>query len=96
MATSGTKVPGDCSATRRLPEAQLDQFSETAVDFTENVEVDEVNEAILSVLEVQPFGSVRDILLFTLLADSTVRWHRTRSLSFEARHRRLIPRVLTE
>jgi histone-lysine N-methyltransferase SETMAR len=74
---------------------QLDQFSETAVDFTEDAEVDEIDAAILSALEVQPFGSVRDIEL-TYLARSTVHWHLTRSLGYLVRHLRWIRHVLTE
>jgi histone-lysine N-methyltransferase SETMAR len=79
-----------------LREAQPDQFSETAVDFTEDAEVDEIDEAILSALEVQPFGSVRDIARLTRLARSTVHWHLPRSLGFLVRHLRGIPHVLTE
>jgi hypothetical protein len=54
----GTKLPGYSTVTRSLPEVQLDQFSETAFDFTEEAEVDETDETILSVFEVQPFRSV--------------------------------------
>jgi MoxR-like ATPase len=89
-------MPGYSTVTRWLCEAQLDQFSETAVDFTEDAEVDEIDEAILSALEVQPFGSVRDIARFTRLARSTVHWHLTRSLGFLVRHLRWIPPLLTE
>jgi hypothetical protein len=56
VATLGTKVPDCSTVTHWLREAQLDQFSETAVDFTEGTEVDEIDEAILSGLEFQPFG----------------------------------------
>jgi hypothetical protein len=96
VATLGTKVLGSSTVTRWLREAQLDQFSETAVDFTEDGEVDEIDEAILSALEVHPFASVRDIARLTRLARSTFHWHRTRSLGFLARHLRWIPAVLTE
>jgi hypothetical protein len=81
---------------RWLREAQLDQFSETAVDSTEDAEVDEIAEAILSVLEVQPFGSVRDIAQLIRLACSTVRWHLTRPLGFEVPYFRWILHVLPE
>jgi hypothetical protein len=47
-ATHGRKAPGYSTATRWLREAHLDQFSETAVDFTEDAEVDEIDAAILS------------------------------------------------
>jgi hypothetical protein len=57
VATLGTKVLGYSTLTRWLHEAQLDQFSETAVDFTENTKVGGIDEAILSALEVQPIGS---------------------------------------
>jgi hypothetical protein len=96
VATLGTKMLGYSTVTRWLREAQLDQFSETAVDFTEDAEVDEIDEAILSALEVQTFGSVRDIARLTRLARSTVHWHLTRSLGFLARHLHWIPHVLTE
>jgi hypothetical protein len=96
VATLGTKVPGYSTGTRWLREAQLDQFSETAVDFTEDVEADEIDEAILSALEVQPFGSVRNIARFTRLARSTVDWYLTHSLGFLVRHLRWIPHILTE
>jgi hypothetical protein len=39
----------------RFAEAQLDQFSKTALDFTEDAEVDEIDEGILSAFEVRPF-----------------------------------------
>jgi DNA invertase Pin-like site-specific DNA recombinase len=71
-----------------LREARLGQFSETAVDFTEEAEVDEIDEAILSASEIQPFGSVRNIVRLTRLARSTVYWHLTRSLGFLVRHLR--------
>jgi hypothetical protein len=61
IATLGTKVCGYSTVTHWLREVQPDQFSETAVGFTERAEVDETDEAILSEFEVQPFGSVRDI-----------------------------------
>jgi hypothetical protein len=96
LAPFGTKVPGYFTVTRWLPEAQLDQFSKTAVDLTEDAEVDEIDEAILSALEVQPFGSVGNIARLTGLARSTVHWHFTRSLDFLVRHLRWIPDVLTE
>jgi hypothetical protein len=96
VATVGTKG-SDYSTVRRWPrEAQLDQISETAVDFTEDAEVDENDEAILSTLEVQPFGSVRDIVRLTCLARSTVHWHLTCSLGFLARHLCWISHALTE
>ena len=68
VATLGTKVLGYSTVTRWLREVQLEQSSETAVDFTEDAEVDEIDEAILSQLEVQPFGSVRNIGRLTRLA----------------------------
>jgi DNA-binding transcriptional ArsR family regulator len=95
-ATLGTKVPDYSAVTRLLREVQLDQFSETAVDFIEDVDVDEIDGAILSALEVQPFCSVRDIARLIHLAHSTVHWHLARSLGFLVRHLRWIPPVLTE
>jgi hypothetical protein len=50
----------------------------------------------LSALEVQPFGSVRDIARLTCLAHSTVHWHLTRSLGFLVCHLRWIPDGLPE
>jgi predicted RNA methylase len=67
VATLGAKVSGYSTVTRWLREAQLDQFSETAVHFTENAEVDEFDEAIVSALEDPPFGSVCDIGRLTAL-----------------------------
>jgi hypothetical protein len=96
VATLGTKLPVYSSVTRWLREMQLDQFSETAVDFSDDAEVDEIDEAILSAVEVQPFGSVRDIARLTRLARSTVHWHLTRLLGFLVRHLPWIPHVLTE
>jgi hypothetical protein len=72
VATLGTKVLGYSTVAPCLREVQLDPFSETAVDLTEDVEVDEIDEAILSVLEVQPFGSVHDTARLIHLAYSTV------------------------
>jgi hypothetical protein len=68
VATLGMKVPGYSTVARWLREAQLDQFSEAAVDFPEDAEVDEIDEAILSALKVQLFGSVRgsSVLLVSL------------------------------
>jgi hypothetical protein len=94
--TLGTKVAGYSSVTRWLREAEPNQFSETAVDFAEDAEVDEIDQAILSALEVQPFGSVRDSARLLRLARSTVDWHLTRSLGFPVRHLRWLPHVLTE
>jgi MoxR-like ATPase len=91
-----SRVFGYSSVTHWLREAQLDQFSETAVDFTEDAEVDEIDEAILSAFEVQPFGSVRDMTRLTRLARSAVHWHLTRSLGFLVRHLRWILHALTE
>jgi hypothetical protein len=96
VSTLGTKPLGYSSVTHWLREAQVDQFSETAVDFTQDAEVDEIDEAILSVLKVQPFDSVCDIPRLTRLARSTVHWHLTRSLGFMVCHLRWIPDVLPE
>jgi hypothetical protein len=70
-ATLHMKVPDYSTVKRWLREVQLDQFSETAVDFTEDAEVDEIDGAILSVFEIQSFGSVRDIPHYCLLFVST-------------------------
>jgi hypothetical protein len=83
VATLDTKVPGYSTVTRWLREAQLDQFSETAVELTEDAEVDEIDEAVLSALEVQPFDSVRHIAQLTPLIHSTVNWQFTPSLGFK-------------
>jgi MoxR-like ATPase len=72
IATLGMKLRGYSTVTRWLREAQLDQFAEMAVDVTEDAEVDEIDEAILSAFEVQPVGSVREIARLTRLARSTV------------------------
>jgi hypothetical protein len=56
VGTFAAKVPGDSTVPRWLREAELDQFSETSIDFTGDAEVDEIDEAILSALEVRPFG----------------------------------------
>jgi hypothetical protein len=95
-ATLGPKVPGSSTVPRWSREAQLDQFFETVVHFTEEAETDEIDEAILSALEVQPFGSMCDIARLARLACSTVNCHLTRSLGFEVRHLRWIAHVLTE
>jgi hypothetical protein len=95
-AMLGMKVHSHSIVTRELHEAQLDQFSETAVDFTEDAEVDEIDEAILSAFEVQPFGSVRDIAPLTRIARSTVHGHFIHLLGSEVRHLRWIPHVLME
>jgi hypothetical protein len=96
VATPRTKLPSYSTETRWLREGQLDQFSETAVDFTDEAEVHEINDALLSALEVAPFGSVRDIARLIRLARSTVNSHLTRSLGFLVRHLRWILHVLTE
>jgi MoxR-like ATPase len=95
VATLSVKVFDYSTLTRWLHEAQLERFSEIAVDFTEEAAVDEIDEAIVSALEVQPFGSVRDMMRFTRLARSAVHWHLTPSLGFLVRHLRWIPHVLT-
>jgi hypothetical protein len=61
VGTLGRKVLDYSIVTRWLRETQLDQFSERAGYFTEEAEVDEIDEAILSALEVPPFVSVPDI-----------------------------------
>jgi hypothetical protein len=94
-ASFGTKVLGYSTLTRWLREAQLDQFSEKVVGFTEDVEADEIDEAILSALEVQSFGLIRDIARLTHLVYSTINRHLTRSLGFEVRHLGWILHVLT-
>jgi hypothetical protein len=91
-ATFDTKASVYFTVMRGLREAQLDQFSETAAEFTEDAEVDEIDEAILSGLAVQPFRSVRDIARLARLTYSTAHWHLTRSRGFEVRHLRWIPR----
>jgi hypothetical protein len=96
VASLGTKMQGYSTVTRWCCEAQLDQFSETAVDFTEDAEVDEIDETILPALEIQPFGSVRDITRLTRLALSTIHWHFTRSLGILVPHLCWIPHILTE
>jgi hypothetical protein len=58
VAILGTKVLGYSTVTRWLRKVQLDQFSETPVHFTEDAEVDNIDEAILPALEVQPCASV--------------------------------------
>jgi hypothetical protein len=96
VPTLGTNILGYSTVTRRLRQAQLDQFSAAAVDFTEDREVDEIVETILSALEVQPFGSVCDIARLAHLARSTVDWHLIRSLGFLVRDLGEIPRGLAE
>jgi hypothetical protein len=96
VSTLGTKVPACFTVTRWLREAKLDQFFETAVHLTQDVEVDEIDATISLALEVQPFGSVRDIAQLIRLARSTVHWHLTPSLGFLVRHLRWIPHLLTE
>jgi hypothetical protein len=96
VATLSTKVLSYSTMTRWLREVQLEQSSETAVDFTEDAEVDEIDEAILSALEVQPFVSVRGIARLIRLARSTVHLHLTRSLGFLLRYLHWIPHILTE
>jgi hypothetical protein len=94
VATLGMKVFGYSTVTRWLREAQLDQFSETAVDFTTDAEIDEIDEAILSALEVQLFRSVRDIARLIRLARFIVHGHLTLSLSFFCTPSPLDPRCL--
>jgi hypothetical protein len=48
VARPSTMVLGYSAVVSWLPEAQMDQFSETAVDFSEDAEVDEIDEVILS------------------------------------------------
>jgi hypothetical protein len=61
VATLATKVLGYSTLMHWLRQAQPDQFSETALDFTDDAEVDEIDGAILSALEVHPCSSVCDI-----------------------------------
>jgi MoxR-like ATPase len=96
ITTPSMKIPGYSTVTRWLREAQLDQFSETAVDFTKDAEADEIDQPLLPRLEVQPVTSVHDIARLTLLPRYTVHWHLTRSLGFLVHHLRWIPHALTE
>ena len=55
-----------------------------------------VNEAILAVLEEEPYSSVRQIAQRTKIPKSTVYYHLVHSLGFVAKHARWIPKKLTQ
>jgi hypothetical protein len=61
----GTTLPDDVLAyftvTLWLPEERLPRFSEPGHDLTDDPQIDETDQAILSALTIQPFGSVRNI-----------------------------------
>jgi hypothetical protein len=76
------------AVTLLLCQERLPCFSEPGHDVTDDPLVDETDQAILSALTIQPFGSVRDIARLTCLSSSTVQLHLTRSLWFRVRHLR--------
>jgi hypothetical protein len=94
-----TTLPDDAPAyspvTLWLRQERLPRFSESDDDLTDDPQVDETDQAILSALTIQPFGSVRDIARLMYPSCSTVHLHLTRSLGFRVRHLRWIPHVLT-
>jgi hypothetical protein len=62
---------------------------------TDDPQVDETDQAILSAFTVQPFGSVHDIARLTCLSCSPVHSHLTPSVGFRVGYLRWIPHVLT-
>jgi hypothetical protein len=90
-----TTLPNDAPAystvTPWLHQERLPRFSEPGHDLTENPQVDETDQVILSGLTIQLFESVRDIVGLTSLSCSTVHSRVTRSLRFRVRHLRWIP-----
>jgi hypothetical protein len=74
---------------------RLPRFSEPGHDLTDDPQVDETDQAILSALTIQPFGLVRDIARLMRVSCSIVQSHLTRSLGLRVRHLRWIRHVLT-
>jgi hypothetical protein len=95
VTTLPNDVPAYSTVILWLRQERLPRFSEPSHDLTDDRQVDETDQALLSALVIQPFGSVRDIAGLTCLSCSTVHSHLTRSLRFSVRHLRWIPHVLT-
>jgi hypothetical protein len=95
VTTLPDDAPAYSTATIWLRPEQLPRFSEPDHDLTDDPQVDENDQAILSALTSQPFRSVRDIARLTCQSYSTVHSHLTPSLGFRVRHLRWIPDVLT-
>jgi hypothetical protein len=74
-----TTIHEDASAystvTLWLRQERLPRFSEPSHNLAEDPQVNETDQAILSALTVQPFGSVRDIARLMCLSCSTVHSH---------------------
>jgi hypothetical protein len=83
------------TATLWLRQERLPRFSESGHDLTDDPQVDETDQAILSALTIQPFGSVPDIARLPCLSCSIVHSHLTRSLGFRVRRLHWISYVLT-
>jgi hypothetical protein len=94
-ATLPNDAPGYATVTRWLRQERLSRFSEPDHDLTDDPQVDEIDQGILSALAIQSFGSVRYIARLASLSCSTVHSHLTRSPAFRVGHLRWIPSVLT-
>jgi DNA-binding NarL/FixJ family response regulator len=95
VTTLPDDAPASSAVTFWLRQERLPRFSEPDHDLTDDSQADETDQAILSALTIQPFGSVHDIARLTCLSCSTVHSHLARSLGFRVRHLRRIPDVLT-
>jgi hypothetical protein len=63
-----------------LRQERLPGFSKPDHDLSDDPQVDETDQAILSAFTIPPFGSVRDIARLPCLSCSIVHSHFTRSL----------------
>jgi hypothetical protein len=73
---------------------RLPRFSEPSHNSARDPRVTETDQAILSTLIIQPFGSVRDIARLACVSCSTIHSHLRRSLELSIRHLYWIPHVL--
>jgi hypothetical protein len=85
-----TTLLNDASAystmTLWLRQERLPRFSEPGHDLTDDPQVNEPDQALLSALTIQPFGSVHNIARLTCLSCSPVHSNLTRSLRFSVCH----------
>jgi hypothetical protein len=94
VATLPNDAPGYSTVARWLRQERLPRFSEPDHDLIDDPQVGETDQAILSALAIQPFGSVRDIARLTCRSCFTVHSYFARSLRFRVHHHRWIPHVL--
>jgi ABC-type dipeptide/oligopeptide/nickel transport system ATPase subunit len=95
VATLGGGAMAYSTVARYIHDAHCSPSSQTAAPIAVPSSLDDSDEAILSVLDENPFVSVRQLSHLTHIAATTVYRRLTESLGFTARHLRWIPHALS-